>query len=137
MCGIAGFAGSEPIAHPQLELMRDTLVHRGPDDRGLWYSPDRSVGLAHRRLAVIDLSPGGHQPMSDASGALGPWHDGDASVLGQWRDLEHDLLESSAIFDRSAIDDLFAAQTASGAHGQRLFALMAFELWRREYRAYL
>jgi asparagine synthase (glutamine-hydrolysing) len=50
--------------------MRDTMSHRGPDDSGLWYSADRSVGFGHRRLAVIDLSDGGHQPMADASGRV-------------------------------------------------------------------
>lgn len=50
--------------------MRDTLVHRGPDDAGSWWSPDGRVGLAMRRLAIIDLSPGGHQPMLDQSGRL-------------------------------------------------------------------
>jgi asparagine synthase (glutamine-hydrolysing) len=50
--------------------MCDTLRHRGPDDAGTWWSADRRVGLAQRRLAIIDLSPGGHQPMLDASGQL-------------------------------------------------------------------
>lgn len=51
-----------------LTAMRDTMRHRGPDDAGTWWSPDRRVGLAQRRLAIIDLSPGGHQPMTDHSG---------------------------------------------------------------------
>jgi len=51
---------AQPVA---LEAMRDTMQHRGPDDTGLWWSRDRRVGLAHCRLAIIDLSPGGHQPM--------------------------------------------------------------------------
>ena len=46
------------------------MRHRGPDDAGLWWSADACVGLAHRRLAIIDLSPGGHQPMQDAGGGL-------------------------------------------------------------------
>ncbi|HLF01066.1 MAG TPA: asparagine synthase (glutamine-hydrolyzing), partial [Anaerolineales bacterium] len=48
-----------------LDTMRDTLAHRGPDDAGSWLSPDGRVGLANRRLAIIDLSPAGHQPMSN------------------------------------------------------------------------
>jgi len=47
--------------------MRDSLRHRGPDDAGAWISPDGRVGLGHRRLAIIDISPAGHQPM-----AVGP-----------------------------------------------------------------
>jgi asparagine synthase (glutamine-hydrolyzing) len=50
--------------------MRDTLTHRGPDDAGLWWSQDRCLGLAHRRLSIIDLSPAGHQPMTDQTGRL-------------------------------------------------------------------
>ena len=46
------------------------MAHRGPDDAGEWWSPDGHVGLAHRRLAIIDLSAAGHQPMSDADGTL-------------------------------------------------------------------
>ena len=46
------------------------MTHRGPDDSGEWWSADGRVGLAHRRLAIIDLSPAGHQPMHDASGML-------------------------------------------------------------------
>lgn len=50
--------------------MRDSMIHRGPDDAGEWWSVDGRVGLAHRRLSIIDLSPGGHQPMLDARGEL-------------------------------------------------------------------
>lgn len=46
------------------------MSHRGPDDAGEWWSSDGRVGLAHRRLSIIDLSPSGHQPMRDASGEL-------------------------------------------------------------------
>jgi asparagine synthase (glutamine-hydrolysing) len=71
MCGIVGiasrFAGIEPGL---LAAACNSLRHRGPDDAGLWQSPDGRVGLAQRRLAIIDLSPSGHQPMTDASGQL-------------------------------------------------------------------
>ncbi|MBE0625138.1 MAG: asparagine synthase (glutamine-hydrolyzing) [Burkholderiales bacterium] len=71
MCGIVGIATQSPVSdRGWLALGRDALRHRGPDDAGLWWSADGRVGLAHRRLAVIDLSPGGHQPMQDARGEL-------------------------------------------------------------------
>jgi asparagine synthase (glutamine-hydrolysing) len=71
MCGIVGLACESPVDRPALlETMRDTLRHRGPDDAGLWWAPDGRVGLAHQRLAVIDLSPGGRQPMLDSSSQL-------------------------------------------------------------------
>lgn len=49
---------------------RDTMIHRGPDGAGEWWSDDGRVGLAHRRLAIIDLSPAGHQPMVDTNGDM-------------------------------------------------------------------
>lgn len=71
MCGIIGVASKQPIADlTWLALGRDTMTHRGPNDAGEWWSADRRVGLGHRRLAIIDLSPAGHQPMHDASGLL-------------------------------------------------------------------
>ena len=68
MCGICGVVrhGGTPlstdISEPLLVRMRDTLVHRGPDDAGVWISADRSAGLAHRRLSIVDLSAAGRQP---------------------------------------------------------------------------
>jgi len=71
MCGINGFAGAPTVAGTHwLQIGRDTMRHRGPDDAGDWYSADGRVGLGHRRLSIIDLSPGGHQPMRDPLGEL-------------------------------------------------------------------
>ena len=66
MCGIVGtirFRGT--VDRSLLERQRDILAHRGPDSQGLWCSEDARVGFGHRRLAIIDLSPAGHQPMVD------------------------------------------------------------------------
>ena len=71
MCGIAGVVLSAPTPDRDfLVRMRDTMTHRGPDDAGVWWSADGLTGLAHRRLAIIDLSAKGHQPMVDESGEL-------------------------------------------------------------------
>jgi asparagine synthase (glutamine-hydrolysing) len=71
MCGIVGVVSQDPIANRQvLKAGRDTMRHRGPDDAGLWWSSDGRAGLAHRRLAIIDRSPAGRQPMSDSLGTL-------------------------------------------------------------------
>jgi asparagine synthase (glutamine-hydrolysing) len=65
MCGLAGIASCESVANRDwLIAGRDAMEHRGPDDSGLWWSADGRVGLAHRRLSIVDLSAGGHQPMS-------------------------------------------------------------------------
>lgn len=64
MCGIAGILNHEPAPCAlALEKLQAALRHRGPDDAGLWLSPTGRAGLAHTRLAVLDLSPAGHQPM--------------------------------------------------------------------------
>lgn len=69
MCGIVGVAFSRAPAVPApLERMRDAMRHRGPDDAGLWWSRDGRVGLGHRRLSILDLSPLGHQPMMSPDG---------------------------------------------------------------------
>ena len=71
MCGLVGIASHTPqTLRAWLAIGRDAMTHRGPDDKGEWWSADGRVGLAHRRLSIIDLSPAGHQPMHDASGAL-------------------------------------------------------------------
>jgi len=66
MCGIIGTTSSHAVADREwLCAGRDSLRHRGPDDGGEWWSTDGRVGLGHRRLAIIDLSAAGHQPMQD------------------------------------------------------------------------
>jgi len=72
MCGIAGivrFGKSSRVEVTRLESMLSVLRHRGPDDEGLYASPDGSVGLVHARLSILDLSSSGHQPMSDPMSA--------------------------------------------------------------------
>ena len=75
MCGIAVIvaygADAAPVDKCELLAIRDAMVARGHDDAGLWLSEDRRGGLAYRRLSIIDLSPGGTQPMVyDNSSAL-------------------------------------------------------------------
>jgi len=75
MCGFAGFLGYQPLldkceALPILERMAATIISRGPDDAGYWCDVvgDAAIGLAHRRLSILDLSPAGHQPMACHTG---------------------------------------------------------------------
>ena len=66
MCGIFGHINfSTAIDRESLIRQRDQMVHRGPDSAGAWVSDDSRVGFGHRRLAIVDLSPAGHQPMVD------------------------------------------------------------------------
>ncbi len=71
MCGIAGFWGAPGEAAAMQRLARrmgNAIRHRGPDDHGEWVDEAAGVGLSHRRLSIIDLSPAGHQPMVSHSG---------------------------------------------------------------------
>ncbi|MFA6570122.1 MAG: asparagine synthase (glutamine-hydrolyzing), partial [Bacteroidota bacterium] len=72
MCGIAGIVDRNstlPQVNGQiLKSMSDVITHRGPDADGQWISEERQCGLAFRRLAIIDLSPAGNQPMSTSDG---------------------------------------------------------------------
>ncbi|HEX4884778.1 MAG TPA: asparagine synthase (glutamine-hydrolyzing) [Casimicrobiaceae bacterium] len=68
MCGIAGEARWTGAADAAaVDAMVSRVAHRGPDDRGLWTAPDGACALGHARLAIVDLSPAGHQPMVDPS----------------------------------------------------------------------
>jgi asparagine synthase (glutamine-hydrolysing) len=73
MCGITGFLdpsltyGSDDL-RGFVARMTETLIHRGPDDSGIWCDPKAGIALGFRRLAILDLSPAGHQPMSSADG---------------------------------------------------------------------
>jgi asparagine synthase (glutamine-hydrolysing) len=71
MCGIIGVASRRTITDRDwLDTGCAAMAHRGPDDSGFWWSASGNVGLAQRRLAIIDLSPGGHQPMHDEANRL-------------------------------------------------------------------
>jgi len=89
MCGIAGFQGS--FNCELLAQMANAIAHRGPDDFGEWHSSESGVGLTHRRLAIIDLSPLGHQPMLDPSGRLVIVFNGE---IYNFRELRRDLEEA-------------------------------------------
>lgn len=73
MCGFSGFLDASSILpatnwQAMLERMGDAITHRGPDDKGVWLDVNAGVGLTHRRLSILDLSPTGHQPMASDSG---------------------------------------------------------------------
>ena len=70
MCGIVGIASHQPINQNALDAAVDRLRHRGPDSNGIYVGHAGRVGLGHTRLAIIDLSPGGHQPMHSPDGQV-------------------------------------------------------------------
>src|SRR6266699_6966203 len=72
MCGITGFISNRACEAGELQAqvsrMASQLVHRGPDDEGTWVDPQVGIALGFRRLAILDLSAAGHQPMLSACG---------------------------------------------------------------------
>lgn len=80
MCGICGFVSKQNISLEQLKKMNDTMYHRGPDDSGEEIFPMKngySIGLAQRRLSILDLSPLGHQPMHSKDGRISVVYNGE------------------------------------------------------------
>src|SRR5215204_4930301 len=65
MCGIAGIISMNPnkVSTERLKQMTDAIAHRGPNGEGFWLNENKTVGFGHRRLAIIDLSEAGKQPM--------------------------------------------------------------------------
>jgi asparagine synthase (glutamine-hydrolysing) len=131
MCGIHGAVSFGQRLDPQRMIAaRDRLTHRGPDDAGLWQSPDGRVVLTHRRLSVIDLSAGGHQPMLDADGRLAIVFNGEIYNFGALRE---ELTALGHPFrSRSDTEVLLAAWREWGAAClQRLNGMFAFAIHDR------
>src|SRR4051794_23532910 len=99
MCGIAGiFAygqSAPPVDEQELLRIREAMIKRGPDGAGLWISPDKRVGLAHRRLAIIDLSESGAQPMATADGRFRITFNGE---IYNYRELRSELQAKGCVF---------------------------------------
>ncbi|MBI3760530.1 MAG: asparagine synthase (glutamine-hydrolyzing) [Chloroflexi bacterium] len=89
MCGLAGILSlspsNPPIDETLLDRMREIIAHRGPDDAGSYCSPDGRMGLASRRLSIIDLSPAGHMPMSSDDGSLWIVYNGEVYNFAEHR----------------------------------------------------
>ena len=100
MCGIVGVASrSKPIDPQLVARMRDAMTHRGPDDAGLWSSTDGHVVLGHRRLSIIDLSPGGHQPMLDPATGISVTFNGE---IYNYLELKEELESLGEVFRTSS-----------------------------------
>lgn len=136
MCGIAGWMGPE-TATDVVTKVGDTLVHRGPDDGGNWGDLQAGIMLLHRRLAIVDLSPAGHQPMLSASGRYVIAFNGE---IYNHLDLRRDIETSGAAPSwrgHSDTETLLAALAAWGIEAalKRCVGMFAFALWDRAQRA--
>jgi asparagine synthase (glutamine-hydrolysing) len=133
MCGIVGiFSHSkrQPIEPATLVRMRDTMIHRGPDGGDCWYSADRTVGLAHRRLSIIDLSTSATQPMTNEDGAIWVTYNGEIyNHVG----LRHELIAAGHTFrtDHSDTEVILHGYEQWGIDGlvQRIEGDYAIGLW--------
>lgn len=132
MCGIAGIyahnSSATPVDEDELLRIREAMIRRGPDGAGLWMAEDLRVGLAHRRLAIIDLSDGGAQPMASADGRLRITFNGE---IYNYRELRKDLEARGCVFrsnsDTEVLLHLYAEQGEAMVHALR--GMFAFGIW--------
>ncbi len=137
MCGIAGIlAPARSAALERIDAMTDALTHRGPDDRGTWAErftsagTDYGIAFGHRRLSIIDLSPGGHQPMFDASGQLAIVFNGE---IYNYRELRDELRKGGARFRSDSDTEVLLAgyQAWGDAVVERLDGMFTLALFDR------
>lgn len=95
MCGITGYVSKEKITIEQLTEMNDTIIYRGPDDSGVEIYEMKNgygIGMAQRRLSILDLSPLGHQPMHSGNGRVSVIYNGE---IYNFRELQEELSDYS------------------------------------------
>jgi asparagine synthase (glutamine-hydrolysing) len=137
MCGIAGVVGRSPAeVRPALERMQAALRHRGPDDQGVWCSASGTAAFAHTRLAVIDVGPGGHQPMSTPDGRLTIVFSGE---IYNFVELRRELEQQGSVFrTKSDTEVILRGYERLGAGLlPRLRGMFAFALWDERERTCL
>ncbi len=140
MCGIAGIHAYLDVAprvdRGELVRMNERMVARGPDGSGLWVSEDGRTGFGHLRLAIIDLSEGGAQPMHASNGRLTITFNGE---IYNYRELRAELQARGRTFrsesDTEVLLQLYAEYGASMV--SRLRGMFAFGLWDADRRTLL
>ena len=128
MCGICGIFNlkGDPVEYRHIKAMADSLAHRGPDDEGIFI--DVNVALGHRRLAVLDVSPAGHQPMTTADGQIVIVYNGE---IYNFLEIRRALESLGYRFNsRSDTEVLLNAYKEWGIDVvQRLNGMFAFAIW--------
>jgi len=141
MCGINGIFAYNVAASPpdrrELVATRDAMALRGPDGLGEWWSEDRRMGFGHRRLAIVDLSEGGAQPMTSACGRYIVTFNGEIYNYPALRaELERDGVRFRSNSDTEVLLVLY--QREGEAMARRLRGMFAFAIWdTQERRIYL
>ena len=132
MCGICGFVTAKTVTEKQLKIMNDTMVHRGPDDAGeefFSFSNDLRLGLAHRRLSIVDLSANGHQPFHSQTGDVIVVFNGE---IYNFQQLKSELSEYNFITDCDT-EVIVAAYEKWGRHFvEHLDGMFAIALFDRK-----
>ena len=136
MCGIVGFWDVErnskrEALNQHIQTMRTKLQHRGPDSGGDWSLPEDGIALGHQRLAIIDLSPLGAQPMASTSGRYHLTFNGE---IYNYRTLKEQLYQQGCTFrSESDTEVLLSAIEEWGVEKtlQELVGMFAFGLWDR------
>ena len=139
MCGFTGyFSGQWPgeQALPRLARMTATLTHRGPDSDGHWLDADAGIALGHRRLAIVDLSPAGAQPMQSPCGRYVIAFNGEIYNHGVLRTELDKLGRVGAWRGHSDTETLLAGFEAWGIQAtvERAVGMFAFAVWDRQAR---
>lgn len=134
MCGLVGLINRDraPISERVLKSMRNALAHRGPDDSGLYI--DGTIGLGHQRLAIIDVTAAGHQPMTSPDGRFVLVYNGE---IYNFRELRLELERDGWAFrSRSDTEVLLAGCILWGVRAliQRIDGMAAFALWDSRQR---
>src|SRR5262249_11669323 len=140
MCGIAALVAyhyaANPVDRAELQKMRDHMAARGPDGAGDWHAADGRVGLAHRRLAIIDLSERGAPPMASEDGRTVVVLNGE---IYNYRSLRKELEAQGRVFrtesDTEVLLHLYATRGADMVRDLR--GMFAFALWDADKRALL
>jgi asparagine synthase (glutamine-hydrolysing) len=132
MCGIAGFLSTRSVSQDQVRRMIEPIRHRGPDDEGVWVDSEAGVGLGHRRLSIIDLSPLGHQPMESADGRWVISYNGEIYNHNELRS-ELEGVEWRGHSDTETLVEGIAAWGLERTLA-RSVGMFAFALWDRKER---
>jgi len=134
MCGISGklyFNRDKSVSKEEIERMSKAIFHRGPDDKGIFI--DRNIGLGHQRLSIIDLSPSGHQPMSDNEGKIWIVFNGEIyNFLDLRRELEKNGIKFKSKSDTEVIIHLYKKYGVNCLRYLR--GMFAFAIWDSEKR---
>ena len=131
MCGIAGILtlDGSGVESQTLLQMRDTMLHRGPDDAGLW--TEGNIGFAHRRLSILDLSIAGHQPFLSDDGRNIITYNGEVYNFKELRkDLEQKGFQFKTQTDTEVIINYYRLEGADCV--SKLNGMFAFAIWDRK-----